>query len=401
MRTTALVALLPLLGAGLGCATRRIPYPLERVPAGRAPVHPLRVAIPPLIDARAPEDREDEAEAFVYRGVEYDFTDLSQLAGGVGGQLAVLLGQHLARRRVFAQIQLVRSAEDAEGADLVLTGAVRRARGYVEAEAPEPPTPPRVRPGAPPKLAAPPVATSTAGQRRVLGEVFLSNLVLTERSGARRALLDVDVGWAIDEARPVGEDGPPSPWAVLGEVLLPAAEQLAEVVSGADLSGAEPLRRRVELPGWREVSSTTTAASSATVAPGLDALRPPPGWRLEEPSPGVPEGWSGPACPARRLVARQSHRYHRVLGPYRPSVLVWRCPPEARLRLDMRAELPAVALGRDARGASLLVHAVGETNWPGAAEELAAWFGLARPDGHVYELAPGGDRSVRRRSPRP
>lgn len=383
-RVSIVLVLVLLLGLG-GCATARVPYPLERTPPRTRAVHARTIAVLPLTDARQGPDRDSKEPVFVYRGVELNPTRLDRLAGTPERDLSELLARHLVQGGVFARVVLVDHPKEAPDAELFLRARLRRARGYVEAR-------PRdaeavARRGLPP---------SAVDERTVMAEVWLEGLEVVERGGGA-PLFRADVGWSIAEDRAVGEDAL-DPWSILGEALWVAHEQAAELLRTADLSGATRVQDDVAL-GRAPVSSTHS--------PDLAALAEvaPPGWALTTTtSTTPPPGWRrlAGACRGGALSAQHTQRFHRVLGPYVPRVELWWCGADSHLRYDPTVEFPAVYLGQGTHGEQLWVHQVGASGWDGAAEQLAAFFRVVPPPGrYVFEVGgPGGTRAVPS-SPRP
>ncbi|MCA9553187.1 MAG: hypothetical protein KC933_24330 [Myxococcales bacterium] len=353
-------------------APTRIPYDHASVPTRAAPAHPLRVAILPLEDARQAREAPDDDGLYLYNGVSYRGTDLAGLEGDPMARVTEVLARHLAQARVFAQVILVLSREQAPEADLFLTGKVRRLRGYVEAESP------------PEQSARPPT------ERRVLSEVVLEDVELSPQDPAAPPRIRLDAGWSVLDTRAVDAEGePPDPWAVASEALRVALDSLTEELAAADLSGRYEVKERVSLT----LSPVSTASTSAPTSPPFGRLTeaPPAGWRLVRTSTGArPEGWRGEArCAQAVLQAQQSLRFSRSLGPYRPEVAVWACPEDLPLSFDARADFPARLLGR-ARGRWYLSRAVGKTNWPDAEAEIAAYLGLEPPPRrHMFQLGAG------------
>lgn len=364
-RRSALTSIgaLVVLGLTPACARFELPYPLSAVEAAPAPIHPLRIAILPFTDARAPEEVAAGADGFEYRGVELDHTPLERLDAPFE-QLTEVVARHLAAARTFRQVILVRSLEQAPEADLVLEGRVRRASGYVES-----------RP--PPKATGRP-----ADERVVLAEVLLSELRVRAVERPDRVLFRMDAGWSIYEPRR-SPDGPPDPWSILGEALFAAIGDLEHELSRADLSGRVVLAERVEL--------AETATSSAAAWPP-----PPAGWRVARTSTSSsPHGWRSAAaeCALFELEELQRKRFHRVLGPYHAAVRLWSCPPELALSYDARVELPARYLGDGAGGQRYFLGAVGESSWPTAERDLRRFLGITPPaNRHTFELRGAGPR---------
>jgi hypothetical protein len=375
LRSASLVLLLALVG----CATARVPYPLERTAPRARAVHARTIAVLPLIDAREGPDRDSKEPVFVYRGVELTTTRLDRLAGTPERDLSELLARHLVQAGVFARVVLVDHPKEAPEAELFLRARLRRARGYVEASARDAEA--LQRRGLP---------ASAAGERTVLAEVWLEGLEVVERGGGA-PLLSADVGWSIAEDRAVGEDAP-DPWAILGEALWAAHEQAAALLRAADLSGATRVHDPVAL---------RAAATTSTHSPDLAALADvvPIGWALTTTtSTTPPPGWRrlAGACRGAALSAQHTQRFHRVLGPYVPRVELWWCGVDSHLRYDPTVEFPAVYQGQGTHGEQLWVHTVGASSWDGAAQQLAQFFRVSPPAGrYVFEVGgPSGTRAV-------
>lgn len=363
---SAVGGLAALLAAGVGCrAPARIPYDLTAVPTRPKPVHPLKVAILPLEVARDPREAPDAAGLYLYNGRAYRGTRLEGLGRDPGAHLTEVLARHLARARVFAQVILVLRPEQAPEADLLLSGKVRRARGYVEAEA------------------SADASDRPEDARAVLAEVVLEDLTLRPREGPARITLDV--GWSIAEDRPLDAEGqPPAPWGVLADALRVSLDDLVRVLSEADLSGGFEVREQVAL-ALEPVKTATLSAPFAALPES-----PPEGWRPAHTSTAArPSGWSGAAgCDHLRLEARQSRRFSRLLGPYTPALDLWACSDRIDLRFEGRADHPARLLGRrDGRWYFGLQ--LGRTNWRDAPAQVARYLALEPPpQRYLFEVGP-------------
>lgn len=364
-----------LLLAGCGAAGERasLRYGLRADEIQPRTAHPLRVAVLPLRDDRAAEDGPDSAKRFLYQGVEYESTDLDRLQGEPMAQLTEIVARHLAGARIFREVVLVLSPDQDPAADLILTGRVYRMRGYVEAE--------------PEKKKEQPEAEAQK-ERRVLAEVVIKDLRLVDARQRDRVLMSVDVGWSLVERWKPGPEGPPSPWKVLEEALHVALGDLATEIAGADLSGTFIVRSKVAL----ELPSEVEALDLGAQLFGHLPAHPPAGWAFARSSEEArPSGWKGEArCVEVRFQQQQTLRFHRVLGPYRPTVLLWACPQELALSMDMQADYPARLLGESAQH-RYFAHALGETNWPAAEQEIAAHLELVLPSSkYVFEVGPNG-----------
>jgi hypothetical protein len=341
-----------------GCSHAEIPYELARVKPLPDTVHPYKVAMIPLADDRVTGDGPD-ADVFQYRGIEYAATDLGDLRGDVRHRITELVAAHLAKARLFAQVILVLDKSQAPEADLVLSGRIYRMRGYVEAAAPDP------RSGRDPD------------QRMVLSEVIIKDLVLSDARNPERELLKIDAGWSTHEPRAVG----PTPWTVLAETLFVALDRAAEEIARADFSGKYDVRARV---GLELARTSSTSAVFGELESGA-----PHGWKfVETSSASSPIGWRGEKrCREAQLEQQQALRFHRALGPYRPTVWLWSCPDDASYVFDGRVEFPSVYLGDREGGRRYFVHTLGETNWPNATAELTQHLGIVPPgQKYVFEL---------------
>lgn len=346
-------ALLPLVAA---CASAEIPYTLSHVATPAAPVHEVKVAVLPLADDRLAGDGPD-TDRFTYRGVEYEATDLSDLEGEASHRITEMVARHLAKAGLFTQVILVLDPSQAPEADLLLTGRIYRMRGYVEVE-PE---------------------DDARRERHVLSEVVLQGLTLRDAADPERVLLESDTGWSTFDRRAVEEAGP-TPWDVLGETLFVALDKFAQIVAGADLSGALDVRRKVAL-------NLPATASTATF--GELGSSPPHGWGFSQTSTAAqPIGWKGRSdCEEARFEQKQTLRFHRVLGPYRPTVLVWACPVEAEFTYDDHEEFPSLFLGERNGRIRYFGWALGETNWPEALHQIARHLQVVPPSQrYLFEL---------------
>lgn len=319
------------------------------------PTHPRRLAFLPIVDDRRGPDGEEPEELYVYRGTTYRATQVGE-TGAPTRHLTEVVARHLALSRAFAQVVLVLNESQAPEAELILEGRLTRLRGYVEAEAPT------AKSGRP------------ADERRVLAEVLIKDLKVRDRAG--RVHFDGDVGWSIVEARRVPAGVEPDPWNILGEALRVGLEAWIAEVRTADLSGATVVAQAAQL-------STTGSVAFERLSEHL-----PSGWSLlSRTSTDTPIGWRGPpACDALRFEQRQTFRFHRALGPYRPTVTIWRCPDQLTFRYGGQAEFPARFLGTRP-GELYFSSAIGERNWKDAEAELALALNVTPPSSrHLFEL---------------
>ncbi|MCB9654601.1 MAG: hypothetical protein H6729_10785 [Deltaproteobacteria bacterium] len=371
----------------VGCASDVVlPYNLTGF-AHRAagPVHPLSIAILPLVDDRAREDR-SSARAFVYQGLEFEATVLDDLGAAPLDRMTEVVARHLQHEGLFSRIELVRSIEQASGVDLVLDGRVSRFRGYVQSKLDASVASDRGEVDGPTKT------------RRVLAEVVLSDLRIRRMDGRQptTSVMECDAGWSIDDRRQV-EDRRLGAWDVSAEALRVALDAYSRTLREADLSGRYQVRDRVHL------ASADPEAARAETAPLEEAMtalgrRTPPGWRFSRADEaGNPPGWRiDRGCIEGQFVALQTLRFHRALGPFVPSVRVWACPAEIEGHYDMHAEFAAQYLGPAPGGTHYFAYSVGSTNWPGAFRELAEHFRALTPPsgGRVLDIVPARSSSA-------
>lgn len=348
------------------CASAQIPYPLEDAPRATQARHAIRVAVLPFADERDSEDTRAEDGLFSYGGLDYEPTDLSELAAPPGFVMAEILARHLVRVGSFREVLLVRDPSQAPEAELLLRGRIRRARGYVEADGQREARPNQVE------------------VRRVIAEVFISDVELVEPGANGRRLLHADLGWSILEERPLSPERP-SPWQVLGDALFESHRQLALLLEDAVLDGS------FVAPEETALAATTGQTSSAAIDLARLGAMAPAGWAFEPGSaPSGPEGWrASSTCEAGQFAALQTQRFHRVLGPYRPTVRVWLCPAELELALDHKIEFPAKYLGRAPSGESVFSWRLGPSSWPRAESDLARALRVEGPSGkYTFKVGP-------------
>jgi hypothetical protein len=339
--------------ASAACAHAEIPYDLAHVERREKPIHEKRIAVLPFLDGRTRDEGPDDADRFVYQGVELEHTDLSDLRGSPLARVTELVGRHLAQSHVFRQVILVSSSEQAPEADLLMSGRVRRMRGYVEADAPSKDS------GRP------------ENERLVLAEVVLGDIEVREARAPGRLLFAADVGWSVQDRRTTGA-GAIDPWSVLGEALHRTVQELIEGMEKADLSGGTLVKGRVEL-----------AIGEGGAGPYGDLDRAPPeGWRfVHTATASEPTGWNATdaRCDEIHLEQSQTLKFHRILGPYRPTVRIWACPSDLVLEYDAMEEFPARYLGARGDGSNYFGWTVGESNWPNALEEIGLHLALRPP----------------------
>ncbi|MBI2376812.1 MAG: hypothetical protein HYV07_22630 [Deltaproteobacteria bacterium] len=310
---------------------------------------PLSVAILPLVDAR---DAEDSADGFVYRGVELDHTDLSRLEKSASFELTERLARHLVAARSFAKIVLVDEAPAPSEVDLVLRGKIRRARGYVEAE-----------------------ARADDPKLLVIAEVVLSEIELL---GSRGVVASADLGWSIAEDRVA----PVDPYVVLSEAMDRTFDQLVTLIDRSEL---EPLLTSTEL----------ARARTSSIAFSSLAVNAPAGFHAQT-RRGVPSGWrvdpAAGSCESVLFEAAGRLSFHRALGPFVPSVEVWSCPARNRYVLKGAGatsgplELVATYVGLTPDRSRVFVLKMGKSAWTRAQEEIARALTLEAPARHALDL---------------
>ncbi len=392
--------------ANAGCHLRTLPPPPplapELVSAGVR--FQKTIAVLPFVDGRSAADAEDSADLYVYGGSEFVHTDLGELAGGPERAFAEALARHLVARHSFARVVLVDRLEDAPEADLVLSATLRRARGYVEAKdrpgpqdegraSPEKETP-TWRGMAPPRRS--PRAARPQDERTVLAEVWIEDVTVRSTKAPQDRLLTADLGWSVVAERKAAPK-PPDPWEVLAEALDTAHAQLTGLLDEADLSGAFVAQESAEI----SATATATLAARTSTAALFQAIAEasPRGWRPGSAGrEGWPLGWRGDRgrCVSIALEEAQSQRFHRALGPYRPTVQIYVCSNSSHLRFDPLVEFPAEYLGTVVDGAHLFVHALGRSSWKRPVKDLERFLRPSPPTKrHIFEI---GARAGRRAS---
>lgn len=340
-----------------GCAGMQAGLPDPGPPPATGASHPWTVAVLPFEDGRLKSEASDAQGLYVYNGVLYQGTRLEDL-DDPAGRFTESFARHLLRTGLFARLVLVRDPAQAQDADLLLKGTIRRARGYVEKK-PE-------------------------GDPRVLAEVMVADLVL-EDPKTQEVRFGGETGWAIVEQRPEAR-----PWSVLGEALGVAVDRWADAVREADLVGFRVVEQ-ASLPK-RQLEGPLASWTGSE----------PPGWTFTSTSGRRPEGWTGQAvCDEGTFTQRQVLRFNRAVGPYVPRVIVWRCPSDVRLRWDRSAEFPARVLGTDAQGRWLLVWSLGSGAWPAAEAELQRALSLDPPPRRYIFRLPMGPDPARSLAPSP
>ncbi|MBI4820065.1 MAG: hypothetical protein HY791_27565 [Deltaproteobacteria bacterium] len=311
---------------------------------------PMTVAIPPLLDER---ESGDDEELFLYQGTELVHTNLDRLERSPSVELTELFARVLLEAGAFARIILVDRIQDAPEADLVLSGKIRRARGYVEAK-----------------------ARKDDPRLLVMAEVLFSDVELRSKGDI---VLSADLGWSIAEDRTGDQD----PYALLSEASSRTVDQLVGLLEQRALS---------PLPKSSTLSLTSTSAS-------IDELvqAAPEGWRVVETSVGAPAGWrtrdSTRTCRWARFEMLGRISFHRAVGPYVPSVSVWVCAPTARLVVKGEGsatgplDFPARYRGRAADGSFVFALSIGKSSWAAAEEQLVRSLGVTPPSSrYVFEV---------------
>ena len=349
-----------------GLEQSTIPVQYKSSPKTR-PVHALTLAILPTKDLRQKNEGTDSAYRYTYRGKSYRFTDLRRLRQGLSAELSGHLAQSLHRNSVFAKIVLVNDVKDARDADLILYSEVKRARGYVEDV----------------EIKAPngTVETSTSS-RKVLSEFVLENLRI-QRQADRRLVFDSDFGWSIYEDRSIRpEEVSTAAFEVLSAAISHVLDQFVVSVTQSDLSGNFIVRKKVAI------------ASGEVGGPSLTSLAQvmPDGWNFTfTSSTAVPLGWNGGGkpCSHARAVAIQSWKFHRAIGPYRPTLNIWACHKTAELDYLHSSSQNAEYLGVNSAGMHYFVLGLGETNWKNYRSDLRKFFKVTAPSKrHVFRIRP-------------
>jgi|GEM_PF-3115036 len=333
------------------------------------PIHKLTLAVLPIKDSREWSEGTDSAYRYTYRGKSYRFTDLRGLKRGLSNELSGHIAQILHRKSIFRKILLVSDSSDAADADLILTAAVKRARGYVEDL------------GFTTLRKDTQVSTSTSA-RQVLAEFVLDNVRLRQKKSGK-LLFDSDFGWSIFESRAVREDEEAvAAFGVLSDAVLHVLNQLSIAIKESDLSGDFFVQQRVTM----SVGQTDDAILAALA----EVL--PQGWNITETSSvTAPLGWSTKSkiCDKVRLSAAQSWKFHRAIGPYRPTLAVWACPAKVELSYMHSSSKNAEYLGKKSDGTNFFVLGLGETNWADYRRELRTFFKLTAPiKRHIFRLKP-------------
>ena len=333
------------------------------------PAHKLTLAILPTKDSRERSEGTDLAHRYTYRGKSYRFTDLRGLKRGLSNELSGHIAQILHRKSIFRKIVLVNNSSDATDADLILTAAVKRARGYVEDL----------------ELASTQKNTQTGTStlaRQVLAEFVLDNVVLRQKKGGE-LLFDSDFGWSIFESRPVGEDEDSvAAFGVLSDAVLHVLNQLSSALKESELSGAFIVQQKVTMLAGQSDGVMLTGLAGAL----------PQGWGITETSSAsVPIGWRAKpkTCDNAELRATQSWKFHRAIGPYRPKLSVWACDATVELSYMHSSSKNAEYLGKKSDGTNYFVLGLGETNWTDYRRELRHFFRLTAPvKRHIFQIKP-------------
>ncbi len=313
------------------------------------------IAILPLVDARKGGESPDDKGKYVYRRRLFRGTNLDWLAPEPMEQVTRAFAQALVSTSAFARVELVRDVRQARRSDLVLSAKVLRARGYVE----------DVKKGEVPWI---------------LAEVVLSDIEI--RSGVEGPLrFSGATGWSVWRQARSSDPEPLSPWWVLGATLQQATQKLADVLRTSNFESFEV----PSATGLAEVPADSVAPTSAATAALV-----PRGWKEVATATATPAGWAGEgACEEVRLAQRQALRFHRVLGPYVPMVLVWSCPSDVDLRWQSRAEYPAKLLGRSPEG-WVFGLALGASNWRSPLTDLRRVLAIDPVPDYVIRVSKGG-----------
>ena len=363
------------LGCGNQSGRRGLERPVIPVkyppPAKVVPVHGLTLAILPIKDTRQTSEGTDSAHRYTYRGKSYRFTDLRRLKRGLSDELSGHLAQVFLRQSIFRKIILVNDLSDAADAELILTAEVKRARGYIEdLEIAK-------------SNAKANINTSTSS-RQVLSEFVLEN-VQVRKGNSKQLLFDSDFGWSVFETRAIAEDAVSrGAFDVLADTVGHVLNQLALALKISDLSGAVTIKKEVMM---------LEVHSGGPMLDGLDKALPE-GWGMTNTSSlSVPLGWRGSSstCQNARLEAAQSWKFHRAIGPYRPTLDIWACNATVGLEYLHSSSKNAEYLGKRIDGTNYFVLGRGETNWKRYRRDLRKLFGVTEPtQRHVFRIKPAG-----------
>ena len=345
---------------------QRSEIPLTFTDSMKAPVrHKMSVAILPILDRRPSKEGSDGAYRYSYRGKSYGFTDLRKLKRGFSSQMTSLLAKTLLRTGVFRQIILVDNVAQASGTDLILSGQIKRARGYVQQSVSQDQSAQKINP-----------------QRQVMSEFVMSDVTLRKTQTSTAVVFESDFGWSIFEKRQVADETEAA-YRVLADTMSHAFGQLSAALKESDLSGAYTVTERVSYIA--EPQPEGRFGQLARVGPKH--------WVVDTTvkTSTVPSGWQGQNvnCAQTTLRAQQTWRFHRVLGPYRPTVTIWRCPVSSSLDYNMRASQAAEYLGTDGTGEHFFLRALGETNWKSSREDIVKHLSISAPnDKYVFRIRP-------------
>jgi len=341
-------------GQGGGFQRAELPYTYPSQVTSQ-PTHAINIAILPIRDARSVKDGTDSAYRYSYRGKSYGFTDLRGLRRSAERYITTILARHLLAKSVFSKIVLIDRMSDAGSVDLVLTAKLARARGYAQR-----------------KEKSTDTSSSASTQRSVMSEFIISELTLAKRSDVSAVVFDGDFGWSIFEEREFQSEEEAA-WQVLSEAMRRTLDQMTKALKKADLSGGFLVNKQVK---YEEDNQSDQEF-------GLLATKAPLNWKVVSliETSTAPNGWKAKnaACKRLSMRAQQSWRFHRVLGPYQPELVLWSCASTTRFLYDVKTEHPAEFLGTGQKGRLFFLRSLGETNWRTARDDVRRHLKLVPP----------------------
>ncbi len=260
------------------------------------------------------------------------------------------LARALADTGKFSEVKRVSRPRRAGDYDLVLTGRLRRLRGWQAYR-----------------------VESDRSSRVIesMGDVFLDEMHISDSRTGK--LVFIGQTGAMLEEIPETVD----PYAVARTAFVEALGALAEQVEKSDLNQtvSVEVRMRDESRG------------------GLDDLLEslPEGWSGRRMDLEVPAGWSGePRCRKFHFADDTRVNYHPRLGFFSPEIEMWSCRADWAGEMDLGGEgvrYHATVIGSSPDGGAVLILSLGKSSWPDAIEDLARYLDLAPPEGEpVFSL---------------
>jgi hypothetical protein len=240
---------------------------------------------------------------------------------------------------------------------LILSAKVTRARGYVQKDE---------------QTKTPNPDSKTRIKRAIMSEFVLSEVKLTKTSQPKELVFESDFGWSILDEGEI-RDPKKAAWDVLGRSMRATFDQLEKAIRNADLSGGFVARKSVRFDEFAQADNAFGAFESKVPATWLagDSVK----------TATAPTGWKSDRCDCLqlRLRARQTWRFHRVLGPYQPEVVLWSCIARDVFKYDVKSEHPAEFLGQTPSRRLLFLRALGETNWKSVREDVRRHLNVEKP----------------------